>query len=375
MKDQAQKMTEKMGAGLAKAIKLRGSAKAKNFGGGSKAIIRMQKIKSRAALRGAAAHNSRDADVENANPDLANENTQIGGRTSEIMAKYDELLPDNVRSNAVHACEFLVTASPEAMKKMSVAEQNQFFKDSVEFVGEQIGGMQNILSVSIHRDESTPHAHILAMPLKDGKLNFNHYLGGNKNRLRELQTDFHKQVGENFGVERGAEKSTATHTTIREHYAQLNKGKAAADNAKVGNGDLLRGANHVNKKTRAATADLVNDRNAQKKRAEQAEAQLRRSVPKDLLDKALREQQAADKAYKSMSAANENLKNTVKKLKGENNETRNQRDTAQHEAAQWRDKFTRSQNRQNANRDSADRAAAPAVAAPDTAPSPANSGP
>ena len=52
-----------------------------------------------------------------------------------------------------------------------------------------------------------------------GKLNARELVGG-KDKLRQMQTDFARDVGQPFGLERGQERSRATHQTIQEYYGR-----------------------------------------------------------------------------------------------------------------------------------------------------------
>ena len=83
-------------------------------------------------------------------------------------------------------------------------------------------GSENVVGWSIHRDEQAPHLAVYVVPLKDGKLNAKHFTGGKK-VLSQLQTDFAKDVGLRYGLERGIEGSQAKHQTVKEFYAQVNQ--------------------------------------------------------------------------------------------------------------------------------------------------------
>ena len=65
----------------------------------------------------------------------------------------------------------------------------------------------------------------------DGKLNDRAFLGGHKNRLVQLQTDFHRCVASKFGLERGLEKSRARHTPNKVYASKLKKEIAELENS------------------------------------------------------------------------------------------------------------------------------------------------
>lgn len=54
-------------------------------------------------------------------------------------------------------------------------------------------GADNIVSIELHTDESTPHIHIVATPIKDGKLQAKHWLDG-KERCAALRSHLHECI-------------------------------------------------------------------------------------------------------------------------------------------------------------------------------------
>lgn len=189
------------------------------------AILRTQKLKSRVAVAGSLKHMYREQDTPNADMTKTQENTDLYAESvKEGMKNYSERINSvpTVRKNAVHAVEFLVTGSPEKIDSMNKNHQNEYFEKSMEFI-EKMFGKENVIAGSIHRDEKTPHLSVVVMPITpEGKLSYRKFLGGNKNQLSKLQTDFADQVGKEFGLERGVEKSKAKHRTIKEYYSIVN---------------------------------------------------------------------------------------------------------------------------------------------------------
>ena len=168
----------------------------------------MAKIKSRASLVRAAQHNTRERPPLNADPERSSRNETLGGSVAEVMGRYDMMLPGNVRKNAVHAVELVMTASPEF-----AGDWDRYLK-ACDGWAARLFGQENVLHVAHHLDESTPHTQVLVMPMKDGKLNAKHFIGGSRDRLIELQNDFYKQVGMSAGLERGQSRAEtkAQHT-------------------------------------------------------------------------------------------------------------------------------------------------------------------
>ena len=186
------------------------------------AIIRLKK-RSLLEARAMAGHALREVLVlsPNADPAMRSANTVIGPPTvAEVMDQIRAKLPPDRRRNAVPVIELLVGASPEAMQKMSREEQDGYFDAALAWIGERFGGHSNLVLAVIHRDETTPHMQVLLVPLLHGRLNARALIG-NRQTLRELQTDFASKVAEPHGLRRGESGSVAKHTTIRSFYGAM----------------------------------------------------------------------------------------------------------------------------------------------------------
>lgn len=192
------------------------------------AILRTQKLKHLASVNRSLKHSFREQDTPNADRSREHENTHFGAQSAgEAQAAIKAKLPEKRRKDAVLAIEYLITASPEAMHDKTREQQDAYFADSMEWLKERHGA-ENVVYAGIHRDETTPHLYAYVVPLdKDtGRLNAKKWLGGSK-ALTQMQTDFANRVGAEHGLERGIERSKAKHTTIKEHYAAINKGIAS----------------------------------------------------------------------------------------------------------------------------------------------------
>ena len=184
------------------------------------AVVRVGKIKGMSKLSAAANHNSRDRETLNADPERLDDNQLLWGveGSQDVLDAWQERAPDKVRSNAVHALEYVISASPAALAEMSRDEQDDYFIDSLRFLAAK-HGPENILSAVVHRDEQTPHLQALVIPLDEReRLNARAHVGG-REKLRELQTDFAELVAEPYGIVRGQERSVAKHRTIKDYYA------------------------------------------------------------------------------------------------------------------------------------------------------------
>lgn len=187
-------------------------------------VLRVAKIKSRASLMRAAQHHTRERSPENADKQLSQHNW--GDKSAAaVMARYDAMKPAKIRKNAVHAVEFVLTASPEALEALSEQQRVDFFQEAKKWAQDRLGGPQNTLCAVLHQDELSPHIHLVMMPLKDGKLNARAFIGGSRDVLSQMQTDFAEEVGKRFGLERGVPKTQTLrqHRPVKEYYQAVNK--------------------------------------------------------------------------------------------------------------------------------------------------------
>jgi hypothetical protein len=178
--------------------------------------LRLKKLKSAGSIRNAFMHNTRQRTPAYVYPERTGRNF-VDRTTEASMQRYAELLPAKVRKNAVHAVEFIVQAPPDT----SDATCLSYFNASLFWLLDKLGGKDNRLNYAIHYDEESPHFHLVMMPLRDGRLNYNSYLGGKKYALRELQTDFARDVGSRFGFVRGIERSGIEHRGHNTYRRQM----------------------------------------------------------------------------------------------------------------------------------------------------------
>lgn len=121
------------------------------------------------------------------------------------------------RSNSVLALDTIYTASPEFFQGKTNAENDKFFQDCLKFHESRFG---HIISAVIHYDETTPHLHVISVPLtRDGRLSARDVIG-NRAQMRRTQTEFYEQVGKGYGLERGVQQDgpeKREHITAQEH--------------------------------------------------------------------------------------------------------------------------------------------------------------
>lgn len=134
----------------------------------------------------------------------------------DIQAEIDQA-GAKTRSNSVVALDAIYTASGDFFKGKSNEENDQFFRDCLEFHQRKFG---HVISAVIHYDETTPHMHILSVPLThDGRLSAREIIG-NRANLSRMQTEFFEQVGKEYGLERGIHmdgQEKRQHISAQEH--------------------------------------------------------------------------------------------------------------------------------------------------------------
>lgn len=124
------------------------------------------------------------------------------------------------KSNSVLAIEYVVALSGGAKEKAEMwhnYSETGFLADAMYWVAERHGGLQNVVSVSQHFDESNPHAHIVVVPLVEKSVKWKNQKGqgertetrlcakdftGGPDKLRKLQDDYHAFV-EPYGAKMG----------------------------------------------------------------------------------------------------------------------------------------------------------------------------
>jgi hypothetical protein len=222
------------------------------------AILRTTKLSTLGQIAASAKHTFRERETPNADPARTPDNIVRGAKSScELVdaVKARVALAEETGKDPVLCIEYLVTLSPEAWHANGghVGEKSGYFRNAAEWIVKRHGA-ENVVSLTVHRDETTPHLVAYVVPLvekeaktrrrsvivgkdADGQLvretrefseaakrvlSAKHFLGG-REKLRAMQTDFAEQVGRKHGLQRGLEGSRARHQTIKQFYARINK--------------------------------------------------------------------------------------------------------------------------------------------------------
>ena len=191
----------------------------KNF-----AIIRVEKLKTFGAISASAQHCFRERPTPNA--DTSKQNLVVGATTSEgaiSMIRERMASVDRTDKQAIPCLEYVVAASTE--------QPVNYFVDSLNWL-KQRHGEENVVSATIHNDETTRHMTVYVVPVvqvaettrkrsvnkKGGGrevktevvpahtlLSAKHFTGG-REVLSQLQSDFADQVGAKHGLDRGVKR-------------------------------------------------------------------------------------------------------------------------------------------------------------------------
>lgn len=180
------------------------------------AVVHMMKIKS-GAVGGIQSHNNREHEPKT-NPDVdmsrSKDNYDLvpcDNYRRAIKEKMSDLVESGraVRKDAVVVCNFIVTSDSDTMEALGADRQRAFFEDAVKWFSDRYGA-DRVLNATVHMDENTPHLHIGVMPItQDGRLSAKAIF--TKTELKAIQTEFARDVGARYGLERGVEGSERTH--------------------------------------------------------------------------------------------------------------------------------------------------------------------
>ena len=130
----------------------------------------------------------------------------------DIKKQYN--LQGKIKNISNVACEYIITASPDFFENLSQEEIKRYFESAYNFVcGFKNLGEQYIISAKVHLDESTPHLHLVYLPVvhtidkKSGKdiekLCCTDFWKG-KNSYKYLQDNFYNYITKSgFDLERG----------------------------------------------------------------------------------------------------------------------------------------------------------------------------
>ncbi len=190
----------------------------------SYAIIRNANYK-KDNLAGLYKHNERK-NTNYSNKDINKNNSIKNYSIKSCNTTYLNALKKLIQENNLHGriikttnvvCEFIITSDREFFEEIGEEETKRYFKTAYNFVSQYKDlGEKYIISAKVHMDESTPHLHLVFVPVihktdkksekKFEKIACSEYWKG-KDSYRQLQDSFYEYIkNAGFDLERGKER-------------------------------------------------------------------------------------------------------------------------------------------------------------------------
>ena len=156
--------------------------------------------------------NYSNKDINRQNYSLKSVNTSYQKAFNNLKEQYN--LKGQIKKVSNVMCELIITSDKEFFETIGEDETKRYFEMAYKFVTNyQNLGEQYIVSAKIHMDETTPHLHIVFVPVvhkldkKSGKLvdkiSCSEFWKG-RDSYKKLQDSFYKWVTDNgFCLERG----------------------------------------------------------------------------------------------------------------------------------------------------------------------------
>ena len=205
----------------------------------SYAIVRNEKL-TRSQAIGICVHNDRKAkNHSNKEIDISKSNLNYYFKKNELSytKKFDKLkkkynLQGQIRTNSIIMCEMIFTSDKEFFDKIGMEKTKRYFEESYNFICKYKNlGEKNIISAVVHFDETTPHMHLIYIPVvhtkdKDGKeidkVCCRDFWKG-RDSYRNLQNAFYEYItSKGFELQRGlpVEETKRKNETIQK-YKQI----------------------------------------------------------------------------------------------------------------------------------------------------------
>jgi len=134
-----------------------------------------------------------------------------------------------IRKDAVKFVETIFSGSHDDMLKIQTdPKEFELWKEKTKKFAKSIFGEENIVRMSLHLDEETPHFHCVSVPIIDGALSAKKLL--TRQSLADFQTKYADEM-KSFGLKRGELGSEAVHNGLTEYNSKM--AAAAKEEEKV----------------------------------------------------------------------------------------------------------------------------------------------
>lgn len=161
-----------------------------------------------------------------------------------------------VRKGQSRSLEIVFGGSPEALSSLSPEQLDQWAKDTIEWAKEEWGA-ENVMYAALHMDESTPHLHLIVVPIVKGvsrrsaskaaqdskkgierksyskdpqKLRLSANDVYTKSRLYGYHTSYSKIVGKKYGLQRGIRAEAGS---VKKHQSSIEYNRALENETRV----------------------------------------------------------------------------------------------------------------------------------------------
>jgi hypothetical protein len=133
-------------------------------------VLRLRKLKTAEQILGAGEHNLRTKQPPNADPSRKPDTPLVGpGKTTlELVNQRIRACGIQPRKNAVLAYEIMVSAGPKFFKNLTPEQRHQWTTNSIAFIRKTFDH-DNVVHAIVHDDETTPHLHLIVVPIRKGK--------------------------------------------------------------------------------------------------------------------------------------------------------------------------------------------------------------
>ena len=138
-----------------------------------------------------------------------------------------------IRKDAVRYQTHVLTGSHQDMHRIfsNPDTADAWIKANMQFMADEFG-RENIVRFVLHRDEKTPHLHVVTVPLtQDGRLSAKEIMGNRK--AMQLRQDRYAEAMQAFGLQRGIRNTGIKHESAKEYYARMEEAMKEARGSEI----------------------------------------------------------------------------------------------------------------------------------------------
>lgn len=148
------------------------------------------------------------------------------------VADMDYYKDHKVRSNAVYMVELVLNYNRDTdaegrplpcILDIDMKERERWEQVNLKWLRDTfrdpVTGKDNVVGVSVHYDESSPHMHVMIVPESDGHLNQNVFFS--RDKFFQLQRDYGDLMGKEFGLKKSRQFSKAQQMTMKAFHSGL----------------------------------------------------------------------------------------------------------------------------------------------------------